>query len=92
MPRIDGFEMLEQMLAINPEIKLILFSGVCTDDRARWAKEKGAADFIHKPFDLKQLTSSIERVLSNAVHSDSVESSEWTASGRGTKQKKAVLQ
>ena len=63
MPKMDGFELLAAIQSMKPGTKIILFSGICTDDRARQAKEKGASAFIHKPFELTQMTGIVERIL-----------------------------
>ena len=63
MPKMDGFQLLEALQDMTPDTKVILFSGVCTEDRAQLAKEKGAAEFIHKPFELAELTATVERIL-----------------------------
>ena len=55
MPKIDGIEVLEKMMAINPEIPFVMVSGHGTIETAVEAVKKGAFDFIAKPLDLNRL-------------------------------------
>ncbi|MCB9236161.1 MAG: sigma-54-dependent Fis family transcriptional regulator [Bacteroidia bacterium] len=59
MPKIDGLEVLEKGLEINPELQFIMISGHATVDTAVEATQKGAYDFIEKPPDLNRLLVSV---------------------------------
>ena len=50
MPDMDGLTLLEQMLAQEPEIKIIMMTGHGGVEEAVAAIKSGAADFIKKPF------------------------------------------
>lgn len=63
MPRIDGMEVLEKGLNINPELQFIMISGHATVDTAVEATKKGAYDFIEKPPDLNRLLVSVRNAM-----------------------------
>jgi DNA-binding NtrC family response regulator len=50
MDEMDGMQILEHVLAKSPETKVILITGYAMIALAREAMEKGAFDFIAKPF------------------------------------------
>ena len=53
MPELSGRETCEQLLTINPRVKVILSSGYSLDGQAAEMLERGCLMFIQKPFDLK---------------------------------------
>ncbi|MDB5841186.1 MAG: prsR [Herminiimonas sp.] len=59
----EGFATLQQVLALDPDIKLIVLTG--NQDRANAVKAigLGAYDFHHKPFDPEMLSLVIERAF-----------------------------
>ncbi len=60
MPKMDGIEVLEQILAKGIDIQIIMISGHGTVDTAVEAIKKGAFDFIEKPLDLNRLLITIK--------------------------------
>lgn len=50
MDEIDGIQVLEHVLKKSPETKVIMITGYAMMAVAREAMEKGAFDFISKPF------------------------------------------
>lgn len=50
MDEIDGIEVLNSVLKIEPKTKVIIITGYATIEMAREALAKGAFDFISKPF------------------------------------------
>jgi DNA-binding NtrC family response regulator len=50
MDEMDGMQILDQVLALYPETKVIMITGYAMIAVAREAMEKGASDFIAKPF------------------------------------------
>jgi len=50
MDEMDGMQILEHVLAKSPETKVIMITGYAMIALAREAMEKGAFDFIAKPF------------------------------------------
>jgi signal transduction histidine kinase len=50
MPGLSGFEVLERIRAFDPSIVTIVITGYATLDSAVGAMQKGAYDFLPKPF------------------------------------------
>lgn len=63
MPHIDGVEVLEKMMAVNPEIPVIMISGHGDINTAVDCLKKGAFDYLPKPPDLNRLLSTVRHAL-----------------------------
>jgi two-component system nitrogen regulation response regulator NtrX len=63
MNRMDGMEVLEQALALSPDLPFIMISGHGTVETAIEASKKGAFDFISKPPDLNRLLITVRNAL-----------------------------
>ena len=63
MPKMDGLEVLEKSLEINPDVPFIMISGHGTIEIAVEATKKGAYAFISKPPDLNQLLLQVRNAL-----------------------------
>lgn len=63
MPKRNGVEVLEEVKAISPETVVIMMTAHGTIDVAVEAMQKGAADFITKPYKLEQIELKVERAL-----------------------------
>ena len=59
MPEMDGTKCLEELLTIDPEVKVLVASGYTLDGVGERSLQKGAKGFISKPFETKQLLKSI---------------------------------
>jgi two-component system NtrC family response regulator len=57
----EGFLIIEEMLRISPETKIIVVSGQDDHENALQAIGKGAYDFYHKPIDSAELGMIIDR-------------------------------
>lgn len=64
MPRVDGFEVLKFIKEKYPHVKVIMLTGFADLKNAIESKKLGADDFVSKPYDLVDLLTTIERVLS----------------------------
>lgn len=62
LPGMRGFELAEQAKKIRPRLIVIIMTGFIDDFSYDSAIEAGAADFIKKPFTLKELKARIEHV------------------------------
>lgn len=51
MPHMDGIDILEQAKQISPEILVVVVTGYATIESAIEAMQKGAYDYIQKPFE-----------------------------------------
>ncbi len=64
MPKVDGFEVLRFIKEKYPTLKVIMLTGFADLKNAIESKKLGAEDFVSKPYDLVDLLTTIERVLS----------------------------
>ena len=65
MPGIGGGEILEEMRALNPAIKVILSSGYGLNSEAKKIMARGVQSFLQKPFRIDQLLTKITDVLTD---------------------------
>lgn len=65
MPEMGGGETYDRLREINSDIKVILASGYSIDGEASDILERGCNAFIQKPFQLKELSECINKVLNN---------------------------
>ena len=63
MPDMGGGETYDLLKEINPQIKVLLSSGYSIDGQAQEIMERGCNGFIQKPFDVKQLSAKIRKIL-----------------------------
>lgn len=64
MPRMNGFEVLKFVKEHHPRTKVVMLTGFADLKNAIESKKLGADDFVSKPYDLVDLLTTIERVLS----------------------------
>ena len=64
MPGTDGFEVLKFIKKGFPSVRVIMLTGFADLKNAIESKKNGAEDFVSKPYDLVDLLTTIERVLS----------------------------
>src|SRR6266576_744089 len=63
MTGMDGIELLQQLLALDSSIIVILLTAHGTIDSGKDALRRGAFDYLQKPFDRDVLLGTIERAL-----------------------------
>jgi signal transduction histidine kinase len=63
MPDISGMELLERIVAFDPELVCIISTGYATIELAVQAIKEGAYDFIAKPFDADTLLLAVRQGL-----------------------------
>ncbi len=56
MPEMDGRETFEALLALNPNVKVLVSSGYSKDEKVEALLRRGAIGFVQKPFDLQSLS------------------------------------
>ncbi|MGI9366888.1 MAG: nitrogen regulation protein NR(I), partial [Rhizobiaceae bacterium] len=71
MPDENIFDILPRIKRVRPDLPVIVMSAQNTFMTAITATEKGAYDYLPKPFDLKELIGTIERALTQPEASDS---------------------
>lgn len=64
MPDENAFELLPKMKKLRPNLPVIVMSAQNTFMTAIKASEKGAYDYLPKPFDLRELVSIVGRAMS----------------------------
>jgi len=70
MDEIDGMQVLEHVLKKSPRTKVIMITGYAMMALAREAMEKGAFDFISKPFkpdDLRRVIAKAAQALGSPI-------------------------
>lgn len=65
MPDLSGELVFNKMREIKPEIKVLFASGHYMVDQTRALLQTGRSDFLQKPFNLRQLSTKIRRILSD---------------------------
>ena len=63
MPDIDGIELTQRLLGIDPKLPIIIITGSGYFEKAAEAMKIGAYDFIAKPFELKKICTTIKNAL-----------------------------
>jgi len=61
MPEKDGIETLKELMAINPNMSVVMVSSMGTKEKITEALRLGAVDFIQKPFDEDDLIAQFEK-------------------------------
>ena len=73
MDEMDGMQILDHVLAKYPQTKVIMITGYAMIALAREAMEKGAFDFISKPFqpdDLRKVIAKAAKSLGSPIDFD----------------------
>jgi PAS domain S-box-containing protein len=65
MPGMNGQELSQKLIARFPKLKCLFMSGYSADVIARHGVLEEHVNFIHKPFNLAQLTAAVKAVLSD---------------------------
>ncbi|MCU0452882.1 MAG: response regulator [Bacteroidetes bacterium] len=66
MPNVDGFEVLKFVKERQAKTKVVMLTGFADLKNAIESKKLGAEDFVSKPYDLVDLLTTVERVLTTA--------------------------
>jgi two-component system nitrogen regulation response regulator GlnG len=87
MPDENGLDLIPRIKKVRPELRVIVMSAQSTLLTAVKATERGAFEYLPKPFDLRELVSVVERALSApqpapAAGSDEVEDDQLPLIGR----------
>src|ERR1041385_944425 len=64
MPDENGLDLIPRIHKIRPELRIIVMSAQNTLLTAVKATERGAFEYLPKPFDLRELVNVVERALS----------------------------
>jgi len=67
MPKMDGLEFLQKLMAHDDDVPVVMISGHGTIDTAVEALKKGAFDFIEKPPNISRILVSVRNALDRKV-------------------------
>jgi len=63
MPEMGGRECLRELLAVDPQVKVLITSGYAASTSAGETIDSGAKGFVDKPFTMRELLRQVRRVL-----------------------------
>ena len=63
MPRMDGLQLIAEIINSKPDILTVLMTGYGTIDTALKAIKGGASDYIMKPLDINELVLGLRKIL-----------------------------
>jgi DNA-binding NtrC family response regulator len=63
MGDIDGIQVLERVMQRSPRTKVIIITAFAMMEMARKAMERGAFDFIAKPFDAAEIRAIVSKAI-----------------------------
>jgi two-component system nitrogen regulation response regulator GlnG len=66
MPDENGLDLIPRIKKVRPELRIIVMSAQNTLMTAVKAAERGAFEYLPKPFDLRELVSVVERALTSS--------------------------
>ncbi len=73
LPKMDGLELITQLVNLKPKILTILVTGCASIDSTVEAMKRGASDYLTKPFELEEMLARIRRVLEEKKRFVSIE-------------------
>lgn len=66
MPRMGGGQAYEEMRKIDEKVMVVIASGYSLNREGKHLLEKGAREFVQKPFDMGQLSRALHNILTGA--------------------------
>ena len=63
MPGLNGYEIMERLLELDPDVLIIIMTGYATVESAVRALKKGAWDYLKKPFEYSDLIKTVKNAL-----------------------------
>ncbi len=67
MPDENGLDLLPRMKRVRPDLRVVVMSAQSTFTTAVKAAQRGAFEYLPKPFDLKELLAVVERALARST-------------------------
>jgi len=65
MPEMGGKQCLNEILKIDPKARVLIASGYTVNGPTRGALAAGAKGFVNKPYDMRELLTTVREVLDN---------------------------
>jgi response regulator RpfG family c-di-GMP phosphodiesterase len=63
MPRMSGIDFIKKLKQMNPDVHIIVVSGLNNIDMVRQSMRSGAYDYIIKPFSVDEIMFSVNRII-----------------------------
>jgi two-component system chemotaxis response regulator CheY len=63
MPDMDGVQILEKILALDPKARVVMVSSLGTKEKVMECLEKGARSFLMKPYEKEDLLKVLRKVF-----------------------------
>jgi len=63
MPEMGGRQCLEELLKIDPQVKVLIASGYSAAGETKKTIKSGARGFVGKPYDMRQVLQAVRQVL-----------------------------
>ncbi len=63
MPKMSGMEILKQIKSLKPKLPVVIVTGYQSVEMAQEAIRTGAADYIPKPFESKQILKAVAQIV-----------------------------
>ena len=63
MPQMNGFELLDKIQSLYPHIRTIVVSAYSDDESVNTSFHRGAAAFLIKPLDFKELQTTFAKLI-----------------------------
>jgi two-component system, chemotaxis family, chemotaxis protein CheY len=64
MPEMNGIDAIREIISIDPEAKIVIFTGMGFDDDVEFALKAGASDVVLKNYLPEEMIEVLNRVLS----------------------------
>lgn len=68
MPGLDGFDLVERLRKLRPQVKIFALSAYATDEARRRLREQGVLECLAKPFELAEVLEVLRRHLGPSGH------------------------
>jgi len=67
MPDMNGGDVYDHLIAMNPDVKVLLSSGYSLNGQASEILGRGCNGFIQKPFDIQRLSGKVREILDESL-------------------------
>ena len=68
MPGMGGHKCLQELLQLNPSVKIIIASGYSINGQVKKSMDAGAMEYISKPYQSNELLNKVRKVLDEKEH------------------------